>query len=115
MAPWHRHHQRRVTRDRVTVHQSFENDPQSVNERNQGGYAAEIGRSFERRDRERRRLERLEVADAVERELEEVHRAGAERDRRERPEAREVELSESGIRKMPQNSSLLSRLLGKKK
>lgn len=30
-------------------------------------------------------------------------------------EAREVELSESGIRKMPQNSSLLSRLLGKKK
>jgi hypothetical protein len=30
-------------------------------------------------------------------------------------EAREVELSESGIRKMPQNNSLLSRLLGKKK
>jgi hypothetical protein len=30
-------------------------------------------------------------------------------------EAREVELSESGIRKLPQNSSLLSRLLGKKK
>lgn len=30
-------------------------------------------------------------------------------------EAREVELSESGIRKMPQNGSLLSRLLGKKK
>lgn len=30
-------------------------------------------------------------------------------------EAREVELSESGIRKMPQGNSLLSRLLGKKK
>jgi hypothetical protein len=30
-------------------------------------------------------------------------------------EAREVELSESGIRKLPQNNSLLSRLLGKKK
>jgi hypothetical protein len=30
-------------------------------------------------------------------------------------EAREVELSESGVRKMPQNNSLLSRLLGKKK
>ena len=30
-------------------------------------------------------------------------------------EAREVELSESGIRKAPQNGSLLSRLLGKKK
>lgn len=30
-------------------------------------------------------------------------------------EAREVELSESGVRKMPQNGSLLSRLLGKKK
>jgi hypothetical protein len=30
-------------------------------------------------------------------------------------EAREVELSESGVRKLPQNSSLLSRLLGKKK
>ncbi|MBL8272040.1 hypothetical protein [Steroidobacter sp.] len=30
-------------------------------------------------------------------------------------EAREVELSESGIRKLPQNGSLLSRLLGKKK
>lgn len=30
-------------------------------------------------------------------------------------EAREVELSESGIRKMPSNGSLLSRLLGKKK
>jgi hypothetical protein len=30
-------------------------------------------------------------------------------------EAREVELSESGIRKLPQNSSLFSRLLGKKK
>ena len=30
-------------------------------------------------------------------------------------EARETELSESGIRKLPQNSSLLSRLLGKKK
>jgi hypothetical protein len=30
-------------------------------------------------------------------------------------EAREVELSESGIRKMPHNNSLLSRLLGKKK
>jgi hypothetical protein len=30
-------------------------------------------------------------------------------------EAREVELSESGIRKLPQNASLLSRLLGKKK
>lgn len=30
-------------------------------------------------------------------------------------EAREVELSESGVRKMPQGNSLLSRLLGKKK
>lgn len=30
-------------------------------------------------------------------------------------EAREVELSESGVRKLPQNNSLLSRLLGKKK
>lgn len=30
-------------------------------------------------------------------------------------EAREVELTESGIRKLPQNNSLLSRLLGKKK
>jgi hypothetical protein len=30
-------------------------------------------------------------------------------------EAREVELSESGIRKLPQSNSLLSRLLGKKK
>ncbi len=30
-------------------------------------------------------------------------------------EAREVELSDSGVRKLPQNSSLLSRLLGKKK
>ncbi|MFC4309607.1 hypothetical protein ACFPN2_11000 [Steroidobacter flavus] len=30
-------------------------------------------------------------------------------------EAREVELSESGVRKLPQNGSLLSRLLGKKK
>ena len=32
-----------------------------------------------------------------------------------REEAREVELSESGARKLPQNNSLLSRLLGKKK